>query len=96
VYLDSRADITEPEMLEIARQLKGFVSEVAYVFPGEAGYSLRYYSSECEVDFCGHATLATLYDLCSTGALRGQRDIKVFVNAGGIAVRNELPEGGSV
>jgi PhzF family phenazine biosynthesis protein len=43
---------------------KGFVSEV--VFCRKAGadsYELSYYSSECEVDFCGHGTIACMYSL---------------------------------
>lgn len=71
VYLDGLNDIAAEEMQEIARQLKGFVSEVAYVSPEGEGCFLRYYSSEREVDFCGHATVATMHDLFSNGFLKG-------------------------
>lgn len=51
-------------MLDIAKQHKGFVSEVVYCFDKRnGGYELYYYSSECEVDFCGHGTIACTYDL---------------------------------
>ena len=63
VWLGGPDDITAEEMQEIARQLKGFVSEVAYVCPEGDGYFLRYWSSEREVEFCGHATIAAMYDL---------------------------------
>ena len=63
VYPDAAGDISDGEMQEIARQLKGFVSEVAYVFPEGEGFFLRYFSSEKEVDFCGHATVAAMHDL---------------------------------
>lgn len=63
ILLDNLNDISECEMLQIAKELKGFVSEVGYVAKvGENEFDLRYYSSEREVDFCGHATLL----LCMT------------------------------
>lgn len=64
VYLDSFDAITEPQMQRIARELKGFVSEVGYVAPaGPGAFRLRYFSSEKEVQFCGHATIAIAHDL---------------------------------
>ncbi len=64
IYLDSLEDLSDAEMLQIAKELQGFVSEVGYVSPGkEADYRLRYFSSEREVAFCGHATIAILNDL---------------------------------
>ncbi len=61
---DSKNDISEPEMLQIARELKGFVNEVGFIFQsGENRFDLKYYSAEREVDFCGHATIAIMYDL---------------------------------
>ena len=51
-------------MLQIAKELKGFVKEVGYVFgTSEGSFDLKYFSSEREVDFCGHATIAIMYDL---------------------------------
>lgn len=52
VYLGSLDELTENEMLQLARELKGFVSEVGFVCPGaDVDYQLRYFSSEREVDF---------------------------------------------
>jgi len=62
VYLEKLDDISELEMQLIARELKGFVNEVAYLFSLKSGIFLRYFSSECEVDFCGHATIAVMHD----------------------------------
>ncbi len=66
IYLNDD-NLTNKEMQSIARELKGFVNETAFILPAESSgeelYSLRYYSSECEVDFCGHATIACMYDL---------------------------------
>jgi PhzF family phenazine biosynthesis protein len=64
VYLDKLEELSEEEKLQIARELKGFVSEVGYVCPGtETDYELCYFSSEREVAFCGHATIAILNDI---------------------------------
>lgn len=79
VYLDTEDDITGEEMQEIARQLKGFVSEVAYVFPEGGGFFLKYYSSERKVEFCGHATVAAMHDLFANGALRGKAEARFRV-----------------
>ena len=54
IYLEGTQDLTDYEMLDIAKQHKGFVSEVVYCKPkSQSAYHLTYYSSECEVDFCG-------------------------------------------
>ncbi len=64
VYLNSTKDLSSVEMLQVAKELKGFVSEVGYVSPGtDTDYILRFFSSEREVDFCGHATIAILNDI---------------------------------
>jgi PhzF family phenazine biosynthesis protein len=64
VYLDSPEDLTSTEMLQIAKELQGYVSEVGYVSPGtDTDYQLRYFSAEREVAFCGHATIAILNDI---------------------------------
>lgn len=64
VMLDAPTDISEAEMQQIARELKGFVNETGFLAPlGGNEYWLRYYSSECEVDFCGHATIAIMNDV---------------------------------
>jgi len=62
IYLQNQSDISENEMLLIAKELKGYVTEVVYLIPEENAFLLKYYSSECEVDFCGHGTIAVMYD----------------------------------
>ncbi len=39
------------------------LSETAFVKKGEAGYSLRWFTPETEIDLCGHATLASAFVL---------------------------------
>ena len=78
IYLDGLDDITAAEMQEVARQMKGFVSEVAYVCQEGGGYFLRYWSSEREVQFCGHATIAAMYDLFHSDSAVKDREATVI------------------
>ncbi|RJQ84528.1 MAG: hypothetical protein C4519_04975 [Desulfobacteraceae bacterium] len=67
ILLDSCDAMRDADMLRIAYELGGFVSEVGYVrqTPGkEWDYELRYFSREREVNFCGHATVAIMHDPC--------------------------------
>lgn len=41
------------------------LSETAFFVPNATGYSLRWFTPQCEVDLCGHATLATAHVLFS-------------------------------
>ena len=52
------------QMQAIATEHKGFVMEVVFCSQSEvADCKLTYYSSECEVEFCGHGTIATMYTM---------------------------------
>lgn len=58
---------TDDELLEIARRHRGFVSEVVCCTLAESGsYVLSFWSSACEVDFCGHGTIACMHSLIRT------------------------------
>jgi PhzF family phenazine biosynthesis protein len=45
------------------------LAETAFVSPREGGYDLRWFTPTCEVDLCGHATLASAHVLWETGRL---------------------------
>jgi PhzF family phenazine biosynthesis protein len=93
IYLNMGQTLTEEEMLSIAKQHKGFVSEVIYcLLKSHSSYNLTYYSSECEVDFCGHGTIACMYNLIKeTPELMGLKEIIVYTNKKGIlTVFNEI------
>jgi predicted PhzF superfamily epimerase YddE/YHI9 len=45
------------------------LSETAFVLPLARGFSLRWFTPACEVDLCGHATLATAHVLWEQGVL---------------------------
>lgn len=92
VYLDDPDALSEAGMQQVAKELKGFVSEVAYVWPlGETAFGLRYYSSEREVAFCGHATVAVLYDLLgSDSGLRALPAVTVHTKNDTLTVENRI------
>lgn len=101
IYLED-GPLPEDDMLQIARQLKGFVNEVAFLHEealpgGDALYSLRYYSSECEVAFCGHATVACMYDLIKNNAgLARQECIPIQTAHERLLVINDIQNSDSV
>lgn len=95
IYLDNGQTIDEDKMQAIARQHKGFVSEVVFCSKSHlADYKLVYYSSECEVDFCGHGTIACMYSLIkSTPDLMGKSELLIETNSKGVlAVYNRITE----
>ncbi len=98
IYLDSFCDISEQEMQKIARELKGFVSEVGYIANiGPDTYKVRYFSSEKEVEFCGHATIAIMYDLLKDGDnSAGGTKIILETNKGTLDVENRIAAENSV
>lgn len=98
ILLDNLNNISESEMLQIAKELKGFVSEVGYVAKvGENEFDLRYYSSEREVDFCGHATIAIMYDLVKTDdRVANFEALLINTNRGKLKVDNRLKSTDSV
>lgn len=81
------------QMLQIAAEHKGFVMESVFCSPSDtAACKLTYYSSECEVDFCGHGTIATIYSLIKDDvSLRNRKVLSVETNKKGvISVYNEI------
>lgn len=92
IYLEADQTLTETEMLNIAKEHKGFVSEVVYCAPGSDNTCiLKYYSSECEVDFCGHGTIACIYDLlkCNENFMP-LSEIMIDTKKGKLTVYNEI------
>ena len=86
IYLNSEQVLTEDEMLNIAKQHKGFVSEVIYCSQKlQSDFNIIYYSSECEVDFCGHGTIACMYNLINEKPeLMGLKEITINTNKKGL------------
>ena len=90
IYLDAVQSLSDSEMQRIAAEQKGFVSEVVFCTPKDGStFSLRYFSSEREVAFCGHGTIACMYDLMkNSGALSMLPEIFIDTPMGRLAVRN--------
>lgn len=92
ITLSSPSDISDYEMQRIARELKGFVSEVGYLWKNDGdAYRLRYFSSEREVEYCGHATIAIMYDLIkNNNRLLTKESISIVTNRGRLDVENRV------
>jgi PhzF family phenazine biosynthesis protein len=93
IYLKSNDELTPTEMQKLARELSGYVSEVGFISTIESNhYWLRYYSSEREVTFCGHATIAIMYDLIQHNAdLLYQKQIYINTKNSKLIVENRIP-----
>ncbi len=92
IRLDTPKDISASEMLKIAKQLKGFVNEVGYLLQLDNNeFNLKYYSAEREVDFCGHATIAIMYDLIKNDKdLINTEVLSINTNRGQLQVENRI------
>jgi PhzF family phenazine biosynthesis protein len=92
VVLDA-AGLTDGEMQAVAAEV-GY-SETAFLLGpayGDAATRVRYFSPETEVDFCGHATIATAV---AVGERHGAGTLVLQTNAGTVPVEVTLA-GGSV
>jgi PhzF family phenazine biosynthesis protein len=79
-------ELTPEQMQAIAAEHKGFVMEVVFCGQSDkADCKLTYYSSECEVEFCGHGTIATMYTMVKeTPELMAKPVISAETNRKGI------------
>lgn len=97
IYLDNPGALEPAEMQQIAREMAGCVSEVVFVSFLDGHTTLRFFSSECEVAFCGHGTIAAMYDLIkSTPCLMLDPIIRIRIGDREILVKNEIPENDAV
>lgn len=92
IRLDTMEEISPDEMQRIAHELKGFVSEVGYICrESKDTFRLRYFSSEREVEFCGHATIAIMYDILKHNPeLKGKPEVTIITNRGVLTVENSI------
>jgi PhzF family phenazine biosynthesis protein len=97
VYLPNQDALSDEGMQQIARELSGFVSEVVYVYLEEGNTTLRFFSSEREVAFCGHATIAVMYDLIKNDPERARNPVaRIHVQSRELLVRNEIASADAV
>ncbi|MHC3472305.1 PhzF family phenazine biosynthesis protein [Streptomyces sp. 7R007] len=71
LLLDSFPD--DDRLQKVALEVNHAETAFAHRLPGggEADWALRWFTPACEVDLCGHATLATAHVLRTTGAHEG-------------------------
>ncbi len=97
VYPDNPSAIGGETMQRIAREMKGFVSEVAFLFREGEDMVLQYYSSTREVDFCGHATVAVMYDMIASDAdIRRKNELSIRVKRERLEVFNRIEQDNAV
>lgn len=65
------------------------VSETAFLFPGPAGYEIRFFSPATEIELCGHATLSSSHILFSEGIVARSEKIMLNSKAGALTVSSD-------
>jgi PhzF family phenazine biosynthesis protein len=58
------------------------LAETAFLLPRSDGYDLRWFTPACEVDLCGHATLASAHILWETGRLPHEATARFLTRSG--------------
>ncbi|HMB95996.1 MAG TPA: PhzF family phenazine biosynthesis protein [Tepidisphaeraceae bacterium] len=76
--LEKPAD--EKWMQRVAMEMN--LSETAYLYPVENGFSLRWFTPAIEVALCGHATLASAHILWETGRLKPAEPARFHTKSG--------------
>ncbi len=67
-------------MQQVATEMN--LSETAFLYKQEDGFSLRWFTPAVEVDLCGHATLASAHILWETGHLQANEQAQFFTRSG--------------
>lgn len=88
--------LTESQMQNIANEMN--LSETAFVIPLDKDlFRVRFFTSVCEVDLCGHATIATFYTLAKMGYIEsiynGTKTVYQETKAGKLSVEITFKDG---
>lgn len=87
--------IEEEKMLKIAADI-GY-SETAFVKKiNDDLFDVRFFTPKCEVDLCGHATIATFYYLAISGIIKSSKEKKIVyqkTKAGKLEIQIDYNEG---
>ena len=70
----------EKWMQDIAMEMN--LSETAFLYRQDDGFTLRWFTPDEEVDLCGHATLASAHILWETGILDIKKDAVFYTKSG--------------
>ena len=94
-YVFDHYQLTDMQMQQLATELAGAVSEVVYLKngKGEIDYTLRYFSQEREVAFCGHGTLAVMnHEIQNNSDISTKKAIKIATTKGILDIINDYSE----
>ena len=83
------AQVDAQWMQRVAAEMN--LSETAFVVKQEVGYGLRWFTPVCEVDLCGHATLASAHVLWEGGHL-GSDETVIFHTKSGVLTCEQKDE----
>jgi predicted PhzF superfamily epimerase YddE/YHI9 len=72
-------------MQDVAAEMN--LSETAFVVPLKSGFRLRWFAPVCEIDLCGHATLATAHVLFSEGVAPDDAELRFATRSGVLTAR---------
>ena len=72
-------------MLKVAQEMN--LSETAFVYPINEGFSLRWFTPRVEVELCGHATLSAAHILWETGTVPKGDNIRFSTLSGELGAR---------
>lgn len=89
-------ELSEVHMQNIAKEMN--LSETAFIVPiDDKNYKVRFFTPICEVNLCGHATIATFYSLAKRGYIRsidnGVKKVFQSTKAGKLLVEIYYEEG---
>lgn len=82
----SSGALTEEYMQTLAAELN--LSETAFLTPQDGGFRIRFYTPECEIDLCGHATLSAAHIIYEAGLAEPATELHFFSKAGELTVQN--------
>jgi len=80
----------EEWMANLAKEMN--LSETAFLYSKEEGYSLRWFTPAVEVSLCGHATLASAHILYETGAVKPEKEAIFYTASGELMARKRGKE----
>jgi PhzF family phenazine biosynthesis protein len=70
----------EAWMASVANEMN--LSETAFLYQVEDGFSLRWFTPAVEVNLCGHATLASAHILFETGLVKSDQEVRFQTKSG--------------
>jgi PhzF family phenazine biosynthesis protein len=81
--------LSQPQAGEWMQAVAGEMnlSETAFVWPVENGYSLRWFTPQIEVDLCGHATIASAHAMWTENVVPQEQPISFQTRSGTLTAK---------